>query len=362
VRALPRLRARLWRAGQFAEASLALAQVGPPWHRGIPAVVSLVAAVLIGLAAGFQDAVVIAPALAFFLTLADTEGPLVHRFAMLSWSACWIALAGVASILLQDILWLFALAFALLTLLAGLAAWAGPPFLQASRFGLIVGLLLTNVRGVGVGQFLILWTAAVSLVALLRALENLLAPDRNTGDFATLRQAWFKLRAARPLLWRFASSYVAVASLAWTLGRLIDQIHPTWLTVSTLVVMWPDVARSYQRIVQRVFGTLTGGLTSLVLISLLPNPLVLSAVALAMAFFLPHFVRRNYWLHSALVVVFVMVALDVSAHSEFTPRVVAERIGDVLLGCAFAMLGTVLAFGRSWRRARRALSTGDPNR
>ncbi len=345
--------ARRWEV--YTRRSLAMADGGPPWHRGLVAIATLVMAAVFGLFSDIPEAPVVALALAFFMTMADLEGALANRLAMLAWSAAAIALGGVASILCRDSQWAFAAVFCPLTFVAGLAAWAGAPFLQATRFGLIVGLLMSTVRELGAWDFLELCLVAVAIAAAVRTLEAVLAADLHPGEFATVRVALFKLRAARPLLWRYALSYMAVAGAAWTLGQVVDQVHPTWLTVSTLVVMWPDAARSYERIVQRMFGTLAGAGLAVGLITVVPNPLVLSAVALSMAFFLPHFVRRNYWLHSALVVVFVLVCLDVSSKSGFTTHVVVERIGDVLLGCVFAMAGTLIAFGPTHRRARSVL-------
>jgi hypothetical protein len=351
---VPRWQGQLVRWRSYAEGALAVAGAGPPWHRGIVAVATLVAAVLIGLLSNIPMATVVAPALAFFMTMADVEGPLGTRVAMLGWSSAFVAVAGFASILCANAPIEFGVVFAGLTFIAGVLAWAGSPFLQASRYAVVVGLLLTNTRGLGVLDYLVLLLAAVVIALGARSIESAWAPDQKRGDFSTPRQAWFKLRAARPLLWRYALSYTVMAGFAWVLGRLVDQVHPTWLTVSTLVVMWPDAVRSYQRILQRVFGTIAGALVAVTLISVLRDRVVLSVVALAMAFFLPHFIRRNYWLHSGLVVVFVLVALHVSSGDPMIKHAVAERIGDVLLGCVFAMLGTLAAFGPGHRRAAKA--------
>lgn len=344
------------RVRDFVERALVVTSTGPPWHRGLVSVVSLVAAIAMGRASGFAQGSVIAPALVFFFTMADVEGPLASRLTTLTWSACMVTIGGLASILCAHSTILFGAFFAPLVFIAGVAAWAGPPFMQATRSGVTAGLLLTNARGISGFEFLELLIGALAIASLARIFESLLAPDARTGDFSTLRQGLFKLRAARPLLWRYALTYTGVAAAAWGLGRFADQVHPTWLTVSTLVVMWPDAARSYERILQRVFGTVAGALVTMGLISVFRDPLVLSTVALSMAFFLPHFIRRNYWLYSGLVVVFVLVALDVSSKTGLTSHIVTERIADVLLGCVFAMVGTLIAFTPVQRRAARTVS------
>jgi hypothetical protein len=354
----PRWLVRLRRGKVYTTRTLAMGSQGPPWHRGLVAVATMVLALLFARSTGFALATVVGPALAFFLTMADIEGALATRLSMLAWSAGWVAVSGVVSISLSEDTAPFAVAFAAFAFVAGLGAWAGAPFLQATRYAVIVGLLLTNARGISAMQFTVLLAAAGVISGLLRSIEHVLSPDPKVGEFASLRQALFKIRAARPLLWRYAITYTAVAGLAWALGKVVDEVHPTWLTVSTLVVMWPDAARSYQRILQRVFGTIAGALAAVGLIDVIANPFVLTLIALSMVFFLPHFIRRNYWLHSGLVVIFVLVALDVSSDTGFSGHVVTERISDVLLGCVFGMLGTLIAFGPAHRRALEAARHG----
>jgi len=351
-----RIARRIHRFRRFTQRSLAIGNAGPPWHRGLVAVASIVLAVALGLQWEAPWAVLAAPAFALFLTLADVEGPLRMRIATLTWSVVFIALGACLGLALRGEPVGFAIVFVVLVYIAGLAAWAGPPITTALRFAVITGLLVQSIEGASIASVLALLAGVGVVVALARSLEAWIAPDAAVGSYAPLRVALFNVRAARPRLWRYAAVYALVAALGWVLGRNVDVVHPTWVTVSTLVSMWPDAARSYERILQRFFGTLAGALITVALIRLVGNPAVLATVALAMAFFLPHFVRRNYWLHSGLMVVLVLVGLDVSSKTGFSTHIVTERIGDVLLGCAFALLGTLLAFGRTHRGAHRAAS------
>jgi uncharacterized membrane protein YccC len=347
------------RAGRFTGNALALSSAGPPWHRGVGAVVNILAAIALGLYSGNPLAVVIAPALALFATLSDTEGPITRRLDILAWTIAGVAIGGITGVLLvEQPLW-FAALFLAMVYVAGMLAWAGPPFLQASRFAVVAALLINSARIVPLALFLELLAGVAIVAAITRIVEHTLVPDKKAGDYASLRQAYFKLRAARPLIWRYALCYVLVCGAAWALGKNFDSVHPTWATVSAVVAMWPDAARSYQRVVQRIFGTLAGAAISLVLIRIVHGPLMLAGVAAAMAFCLPHFVRRNYWLHSGLMVIFVLLALDVSSEAGFTRHVVVERIGDVLLGSMLAFAGTVLAFGGAHRHAHSAAPGAD---
>lgn len=344
---------RIDRATRFTQRSLALAQAPLPWHRGVVTVGGLVLAVGVGFAWQTPWSVVLALVFAFFLILSDIEGPLAMRLATLLWSTVLMAFGATLSIALSESPVAFAVVFVVLAYGVGLAAWAGSPIMGATRFGAITGLALQGVGGIDAGSALLLLVVMAVVIGLTRSLEAWIAPDAVAGDYSTLRVALFKLRAARPLLWRYALVYALVAALGWLLARSVDRVHPTWVAVTTLVTMWPDAVRSFERVLQRFFGTLAGALVTLLLHQVLTDPVVLGAVALGLAFFVPHCMRRNYWLYCALVVVLVLVTVDVSSKTGFTRHVVAERVGDVLLGCVFALVGTVFAFGRTHLRARR---------
>lgn len=337
------------RGRRFATRALALADSGPPWHRGFVAMATLTSGVLVGLAGGSVLDVILGGAVGMFLALADTEGPLIRRQAMLLASLGSVLALGLIAIALIGHPALFTIVFGGFVFLAGLGSWAGPPYLQATRFGLLIGLLLNTLQQVRPLAFVFI-TLVVALVAgITRAVEHLVRPDARQGDFVPPAGILPRLQAAGPVLYRYLVAYNLTGAAAWYAGRFVDQVHPTWVTITALMVMLPDPRQSYQRILQSVFGTLCGAVLATVLLRVLPDPVALSVLALGLAFFLPHFIRRNFWLHSMLVVVFVLVLLDVSSHAGFSRSTVTERINDVALGCALALVGTLIAFG--WARA-----------
>jgi uncharacterized membrane protein YgaE (UPF0421/DUF939 family) len=346
--------AALLRLRQYTEDALKFKSQGPPWHRGIVALAGVLGALLLARMFHPVEAIAVAPALALFMTLSDTEAPLHLRLRMLLMSVVGMGMGGGLT------LWLGADNPVLLALLlifvavAALGSVIGPPYQQATRFAVVIALLMGVTRGIGLSDFYGMLMAAAALVALCRAVESLAAPDQRMGDFRSLKQAVFALRSARDLLPRFVLCYLLAAAAGYVMGRSIDRVHPTWVTVTVIVVMWSDAQRSYQRILQRVVGTLVGAALALLLIELVSDVRVLGTVAASMVFFLPHFIRRNYWLHTGLMVVFVMVSLDLWSQQAFTVDILIERVGDVLAGCAMALLGTLCAFSRTQARVANA--------
>jgi hypothetical protein len=68
----------------------------------------------------------------------------------------------------------------------------------------------------------------------------------------------------------------------------------------------------------------------------------------AVAAFLPHYVRTRYWLHSALIALLVLLAYDrataAGSGNGNMSTVFVERLAEVSLGAI--LIGTAIAFPR----------------
>ncbi len=339
------MRAQQW-LRIFVARALVIGSDGPPWHRGVVALAGICAAVAIGQLAAHPAGHYVTPACAFLMTLADMEGRISRRLKILGVATIAMAIAGEFALLLAPHTGWYECLLVLLALIAGSAAWAGSPWLQSTRFALLTALLIGNAPGLGLLEFPGLLVMAALAIALARYLENYFVADTREGEYCSWRRARYVLKLVRPLALRFALAYTLAGACGYLLGKSVDSVHPTWVTVSTFVTMWPGLARSYERIVQRIFGTLIGAVVSLALVHLISDIHVLTVIGLALLFFVPHFLRRNYWLHSALVLVFILIAVQINALSSMgTQELISERIRDVLIGCALAVIGTLFAFG-----------------
>ncbi len=346
----------LLRLRNYTADALKVEGTGPPWHRGCVAIAGVLGALAIGQMFDLREALAIAPALAVFMTLADVEGPLRLRLATLALASSGMTVGALAGLVLASDPLALGAVFIGLAAIAAVASSIGPPYQPAGRFTLVVALFMSLVHGADAKRLVELALAVSAWVALLRLIENVIAPDARIGEFKSLKEALFTLRAGRWHLYRFVLAYVFAAGLGYALGRMIDAVHPSWVTASVVVVMWSDAHRSYLRVVQRIIGTLAGALITLVMTSLVSDARIIAAIAVVLLYFVPHFIKRNYWLHSGLMLVLVMLSLDIWSGSQFSSHVLLQRICDVLLGCALALLGTVLAFAGVQERLREAAS------
>ena len=138
----------------------------------------------------------------------------------------------------------------------------------------------------------------------------------------------------------------------WTAGRAIDEIHPTWVVVSVLVVMRPDWQKRYQRVLQRVFGSVIGAGLALLVAPHIDNPRLLLALIVTLFFFVPYGVRRKHWLHCALMALVFFLGVKLASTVGFTREAVEERFADIAMGSSIALLATLFAFRKRDRAAR----------
>jgi uncharacterized membrane protein YccC len=125
--------------------------------------------------------------------------------------------------------------------------------------------------------------------------------------------------------------------------------HGYWLPFTILVVLQPDFGSTREKAVQRVLGTLAGGLLASSLLWLHP-PWGMLLVAVAVTNFLfGYFLKSHYGI--AVVFITLMVVLMTESHEPATLAFTLERIGSTLVGGLLA-LGAAWIFWPTWERGR----------
>ena len=97
----------------------------------------------------------------------------------------------------------------------------------------------------------------------------------------------------------------------------------------------------------------SAGVIAAWVITVATHSLVLISLAiLIVAPFIPHHIGNRYWLHTALIALLVLLAYDLTElkteglNAQGMAGLLMERMKDILLGCAMALIGTVMAFPR----------------
>ncbi len=336
---------------RYVRDSLAINPGNPPWHRGFVAVGNIGIAIFLAWALHEPSAAYLAAAFALLYTLSDAEGTLAMRLHAIAWATLFMGSGAVAAFVLGGSYAAIVVVFSVFTFIAGVLSWAGLPFLRAPRFGVVVFCIVLASDLSSLRTLLMLLTGTTAAAVGLVVVEHRLAPDQTRTAYSTFPIAWRLIRTDLRTVLRFAASYVAATGIGWSVGRAIDEIHPTWVAISVLVVMWPDWQKSHQRVLQRVFGTVVGAGLALVVAPRLNDPQVLIGVIVALFFFVPYGVRRNYWLHCALMALVVFLGMKLASDAGFTRAAVQERVADIVLGSSIAILGTLFAFRKRDRAA-----------
>jgi Fusaric acid resistance protein-like len=315
-------------------------------RRGALFFAAIGAPVVVALVRGEPQAAQLGAVLGLTLAFADNDKDLPRRLRLLLIDGSAIALGAIVGFLVRGSAYVLWPLFIVITFATGLSARRGRETLIVVRnlaMAFAVGgtLLSFDLREI----WYMLGVLAVNAVA--RTLDYWLF-----GPLPLVTVARMQRPSGYGGWLRFACAYAAASTLGMWIGNSLDPTHLSWIVITTLVVMLPDANASYRRIVERITGTFAGVVAAWAITFTTHSPVVLSFTILVIAPFLPHHVGARYWLHTALIALVVLLAYDLTelstqgVNTEAMSDLLMERMKDILLGCAMALVGTVAAFPR----------------
>jgi uncharacterized membrane protein YccC len=197
--------------------------------------------------------------------------------------------------------------------------------------------------------------AAVAAVAESLADERDPVPVALRGDDADAAVPWLEaLRGSLDLdsvVLRHALRVAIIALLSVIATRALDLQRGYWATLTAVLLLQPYLPATMTRGVQRVSGTVAGGLVATALAALVHDPLGIALAATALAAVSAAVLQLNYGLYSLfLTPTFVLLA---EVHARDT-HLVELRIANTLLGAGLAVVGALLLWP-----SRESTQTGD---
>ena len=318
------------------------------WRRAFLCLVGIGTPLVVGILLDQRQAALAAAVSGLLLYFADADGRLRDRFSILAQCAAGLVGGAAAGYVLAGHRPAFWISFAILSFAAGWCFRAGKAQAMAARIAAISLAVSANIPSIDTHESYYV-AGVVALMALSRLGDHLL--------FGPLPQLQPAVRTRPPTHggWlRFAAAYSAAAIAGLWLGITLDPIRAVWIVATTLFVMQPDARASYVRVVERTVGAVTGVVAAYLLASLLPSPAFLCAAALLIAPLAPHHLVSRYWLHTALIAIFILLAYDIAEFgSPAAHGIFVERLQDMLLGCGIALVATAAAFPYDDRPGRR---------
>lgn len=158
-------------------------------------------------------------------------------------------------------------------------------------------------------------------------------PHRGRGGWRVPPPStWWPTLSANRHPWRLTAAVL----LAELVASWLPIQHRYWITFTALLVLRPDYASTRQRALSRVLGTLGGSALALALVHARPGPVVLLGVAALAAWLLYSTFEANFAVFSFGITVTISIVLDASG--RLTSSTISERVFDIAVGAAIALL------------------------
>jgi uncharacterized membrane protein YccC len=163
---------------------------------------------------------------------------------------------------------------------------------------------------------------------------------KGRGALESLQENWtFASSALRHAL---RTSAVCVSSVL--LVRALHLPYGEWMALTAVIVLQPYVAHTWQKSLQRVGGTIAGGVLAALLVVFIRTPEALIATVCITAFFTLAWFAVDYaWYCFFLTPTFVLLTV----HGRHDWRIAGIRAMDTILGAALALVAVKLLWTES---------------
>ncbi|MEH2436391.1 MAG: FUSC family membrane protein [Nostoc sp.] len=149
------------------------------------------------------------------------------------------------------------------------------------------------------------------------------------------------------VLFRHALRLALITTLAELLASLFQLPRGYWITLTALVALKPNFGGTSQTTVQRVVGTILGGIIGIALVLLVKNQLAIAVCFLLLVFVAMSVRSLSYSIFIILLTPAIILLLNMISAGGW--KVGLLRIFDSFAGGVLALLGSYLLFPR-WER------------
>lgn len=169
------------------------------------------------------------------------------------------------------------------------------------------------------------------------------AQSEPTTIIDTLRQNF----TFESVLFRHALRLALIVTFAELLASILPLPRGYWITLTALVALKPNFGGTSETTVQRVFGSIFGGIIGITLVLLLKNTLAIAVCFLLLVFVAMAVRSLSYSIFIILLTPAIILLLNLISGGGWEVGVL--RIVDSLFGGVLALLGSYLLFP-SWER------------
>jgi uncharacterized membrane protein YccC len=166
------------------------------------------------------------------------------------------------------------------------------------------------------------------------------------AELAVPASPWREHLTWRSSVARHALRVGVTVTLAVALTHRFALSRGYWVTMAAAVILQPQLPATLSRAVQRVLGTVLGGVLAALLLSRVHDPRAVLALVFALSVVSVAVQPINYALYAALLTPTFVLLAESGAHE---PGLVQARIVNTLLGGALALAGARLLWPMSER-------------
>ncbi|WP_138500534.1 FUSC family protein [Nostoc sp. PA-18-2419] len=149
------------------------------------------------------------------------------------------------------------------------------------------------------------------------------------------------------VLFRHALRLALVTTLAELLASVLQLPRGYWITLTALVALKPNFGGTSETTVQRVIGTILGGIISIALLLVVKNQLAIAVCFLLLVFTATSLRALSYSTFIILLTPAIILLLNLISAGDW--KIGILRIVDSFIGGVLALLGSYLLFPR-WER------------
>lgn len=149
------------------------------------------------------------------------------------------------------------------------------------------------------------------------------------------------------LIFRHALRLSIAVAAAVAIAMALRLPRGYWLMLTVLVILKPDFGGTRERAVQRVGGTVLGGIAAALLAAMVRSEMLIYALMVPLGILAFSQLPRNYGLFVTLLTPFVVLMIDLGDPGDW--QVAATRVLNTVIGGALALLAGYLLWPRSER-------------
>ena len=144
----------------------------------------------------------------------------------------------------------------------------------------------------------------------------------------------------KSIIFRHALRLAVASTIAIAIYKFFRLEHGYWLIITVLVIVKPVFADTRKRAVERVLGSVAGGVLALLIAATFQNIIILDVLLIIFSILAFSHVRTNYGIYVLFLTPFVILMIDTVIPGDW--QIALVRIFDTFLGGAIALLVTFL--------------------